>query len=241
MALSHKATLKNILITGAGHGIGYAIANSVYPRAKNLILITKSSNSLCKLDGKFPKAMNYQIDLSHEDEITEFVQNISTDLNKLDVLVNNAGFYVGKKIEDTTIYEFDELYKIHMRVPYFLIQNLLPLLKKSDCPQVINISSAANFLRIPGESAYTATKSGLTAMSDVLRNELQKHRIRFTTIHPYAVNTSDNKKSNNQLSPKSVAEIVAHVIATHPNCQILNVELSSVSDWRGNWPPWIKI
>jgi 3-oxoacyl-[acyl-carrier protein] reductase len=231
--------IKNILITGAGRGIGFAIAKAVEEMAENLILVTKSKESFKRLEKSFPRAENFRVDLSNEEKTMEFIKKVKNEFDRLDVLVNNAGFYIGKKFEETTTNELDELYKIHLKAPFLLIQKFLPLLKKSECPQVINISSAANFARLPGESAYTAVKAGLSAIGDVLRDELQKHRIRFTTIYPWTVNTRNFKNPENFLRPEDVGEVVAFIINTHPNCQILNIELSSVSDWRGGWPPWI--
>ncbi len=236
---SKKVKKKNILITGAGRSIGFAIAKAVEDVADNLILVTKSKESFSHLEKYFPRARNFNVDLSDEEKTTKFITNIKYEFDRLDVLVNNAGFYVGKKFEETTTSEFDGLYKIHLKAPFLLIQNFLPLLRKSDCPQVINISSAANFVRIPGESAYTTMKAGLSAMGDVLRNELQRYRIRFTTIYPGAVDTRNFENPQDFLSPEDVGEVVLFIINTRPYCQISNIELSSVSNWRGNWPPWI--
>lgn len=236
---SKKVKKKNILITGAGRGIGFAIAKAVEDVAENLILVTKSKEAFRHLEKYFPIARNFNVDLSNEEKAIKFITNIKYEFDRLDVLINNAGFYVGKKFEETTISEFDELYKIHLKAPFLLIQNLLPLLRKSDCPQVINISSAANFARIPGEAAYTTMKAGLSAMGDVLRSELQRYRIRFTTIYPWAVNTHNFENPQDFLRPEDVGEVVVFIINTHPNCEVSNIELSSVSDWRGNWPPWV--
>ncbi|MCZ7398828.1 MAG: SDR family NAD(P)-dependent oxidoreductase [Candidatus Methanoperedens sp.] len=239
MMKSKKVKKKNILITGAGRGIGLAIAKAVEDVAENLILVTKSKESFRYLEKYFPRARNFNVDLSNEEKTTKFIANIKYEFDRLDVLINNAGFYVGKKFEETTTSDFEELYKIHLKAPFLLIQSLLPLLKKSDCPQVINISSAANFVRIPGESAYTAMKAGLSAMGDVLRNELQRYSIRFTTIHPNAVDTRNFENPQDFLAPEDMGDVVLFIVNTHPYCQISNIELSSVSDWRGNWPPWI--
>jgi len=230
--------MKNILVTGAGCGIGFAIAKSIEGLADELILITKSK-SFETLKQSFPNARNFKTDLTSESDLESLIDKVTSELNRLDVLVNNAGFYVGEKFENTNVLQLDELYKLHLRVPFLLIQKFLPLMKKSNRPQIINISSAANFARLPGESAYTAVKSGLSAMGDTLRSELQSQKIQVTTIHPWAVNTHDSKNPENFLRPEDIGELVTYILRTHPNCQIMNVELSAVSDWRGGWPPWI--
>ena len=123
-------------------------------------------------------------------------------------------------------------------IKFIITQKLLPLLKKANHPQIINISSAANYARLPTESAYTAVKAGLSALSEVLQKELQKHNIRVSTIHPWTVNTHNLENPQNYLKPEDISKLILYIISTNPNCNILNVELSAVSDWRGGWPPW---
>jgi 3-oxoacyl-[acyl-carrier protein] reductase len=229
---------KNILITGAGRGIGFAVAESLEDMAEELVLVTKSE-SFERMDARFRGAATYKVDLTCEEELKRFVREVRSLLDRLDVLINNAGAYVGKKFDETGAGELDELYRLHVRAPFTLIKGFLPLLKKSEHPQIINISSAANFARLPGESAYTATKAALSALGDVLREELKKYKIRVTNIHPWAVNTKDFESPGDFLRPEDIGDLVSFVVKAHPNCQVMNVEVSSASDWRGNWPPWI--
>lgn len=232
--------MKNILVTGAGRGIGFAIAKAVVPYAHNLILVTKSHKSFKQLQHNFPKAKNFKADLSKEKELLNFIKNVHRQIDYLDVLINNAGFYLSKMLDETRLNDLDELYKIHLKAPFVLTKGFVNLLQRSKFPQVINISSAANYARIPSESAYTAVKAGLTALGDVLRNELQKYNIRFTTIHPWTVASKKLKNNYKYLRSEDIAETVVFLINTHHHCQVLNIELSSVIDWRGNWPPWIS-
>jgi NADP-dependent 3-hydroxy acid dehydrogenase YdfG len=233
--------VKNILITGAGHGIGFSIAKHVQNISENLILLTKPDNSLCHIKNNFPNAKNFGVNLLKEQDIIKVINIVKKNINHIDVIVNNAGFYVGKIFEKTKINELDDLYKIQMKAPFIIIQKLLPLLKLSECPQIINICSAANFARIPGESAYTAAKAGLSAFGDVLRSEFQRYNIRVTNIYPWTVNTKNFKNSENFLRPEDIGELVEFIINTHPKCQIMSIELSSTNDWKGNWPPWISL
>jgi len=231
---------KNILVTGASRGIGYAIAKKLSNQADKLILVARTEKSLQKLKKEFPKALNFQIDLGEEKEIEKMLIEIEEKVKGLDVLVNNAGSYFSESFKDTKSSEFDKLYAVHMRAPFLLINKLLPLLKKSKSPIVVNISSASSFARFRTESIYASVKSGLTALTDVLREELQNYNIRFTTIHPYGVNTWNASNPEDLLRTEDIAELIGFIINAHPNCQIQRVDLSNTKQWRQGTPPWIK-
>lgn len=228
---------KIALITGAGRGIGLAIANRLAP-AYRLILVTKTEISATRLRKMFPTNYVYTVDLTQSDKVIDFVLSIKKNIHHLDVLINNAGIYYAGAFEKTTLQELDDMYALHIKAPLLLIQELLPLLKKSSQKQIINISSAANVARLPTEGAYTATKAGLTALSDILQLELQRYSIRISTIHPWTVNTKKFDHGEDFLQPEDIADIIEFILTRKKHCQILNVEASGIKDWRGAWPPW---
>lgn len=230
---------KRALVTGAGRGIGLAIAKALDALEWQLILITRTEKSRARLTKTFPQAKILRLDLGDSACVLALPSQLRGEVPYLDALVNNAGSYVGKPFEATTCEDLNQLYQVHVKAPFLLIQGLLSLLKKSPHPCVINISSAATVANLPTEAAYTSAKAALTALGRVLQLELQDHRIRVTTIHPWTVNTKHYDGANNLgLRPEDVAAVIVHVLCGHPSCQILNVELSSLRDWRGSWPPW---
>lgn len=241
MKISHQTIRprQTALITGAGRGIGLAIAKRLSPKYQ-LILVTKTESSARLLREICPTSFVYTLDLTKKNEIIDLVRRIKKTIHHLDVLVNNAGIYYAGTFEKITDQQLDEMYKLHIKVPLFFIRELFPLLKKSSQKQVVNISSAANVARLPTEGAYTATKAGLTALGDVLQLELQRHGIRLSTIHPWSVNTKNFPDGLDFLQPDDIADIVEFILSRDKNVQILNVEASGTKDWRGAWPPWVK-
>lgn len=231
--------MKNILITGAGRGIGFATARKLYCQDNNLFLVTKSRKSFQLITREFPGAHCFMCDLSSEKSILNFISGVKKNIKSLDVLVNNAGNYTGKLFTQTATDDLDQLYRIHLKAPFILIKEFLPLLENATNPLVINLSSAAAMAQLPTESAYTALKAGLTAMGKVLQNELQNKNIRLTNIHPWTVNTHKLENSKNYLEPGDIADLVNFIININPRCEILNVEISATKDWRGSWPPWV--
>lgn len=234
-----KKAKRSILITGAGRGIGLAIARRLVSK-HSLILVTKTESSAKQLRRMFPSSKVYLVDLTRFDELEKFVKKIKKTFVRLDVLINNGGVYYSNTVEHTTDRQFDEMYALHVKAPFILIREFMPLLKVSYQKQIINISSAANFARLPTEAAYTATKAGLTALGDVLQLELQRYGIKLSTIHPWSVNTKNFPDGKDFLKPEDIADIVEFILSRRKNFQILNVEASGTRDWRGAWPPWVN-
>ena len=230
---------ETLLLTGAGRGIGLAIAKRLASKY-TLILVTKTEKSSKRLQKLFPSAAVYAVDLTKTKEFLKFVRELKKTIQRLDVIINNAGIYYGNTLEKTEDYQIDQMYALHIKTPFLLIRELLPFLKVSRQKQIINISSAANFSRIPTEGAYTATKAGLSALGDVLQLELQRYGIRVSTIHLWSVNTKNFPDRQDMLQPENIADIIEFILSRNNNFQILNIEASGVKDWRGSWPPWVK-
>lgn len=230
---------KVILITGAGKGIGYAIAKSLYNDNK-LVLLTKSKDSYARIKKDFPKALCYNCDITNEPDLQKTFKDIQANCKAIDVLVNNAGVYLNKAFEDTSSKEFDEIHSVLLKAPFVVTKMALPLLKKSSSPQVVTISSAAAFAPMATESVYSAAKSGVTTLMKVAREELQKHKIRVTLIEPFGVNSANIPNPKNLLRPEDISELVRYVISTDPNCEILTVSLSTTGQWFGGTPPWAQ-
>lgn len=233
---------KTVLITGASRGIGFSIAKALEFHAENLILVAKHKANLDKAIAQLSKAKVVPIvaDLEDEIQITELVKQVKSNFDSLDILINNAGIYIGKKFENTTLEEINSLINLNFKAYYLLTQQLLPLLKKGTNPQIINISSCAAHANIFGESLYSATKAAVTSFSDVIRQELNEQRIRVTAIQPWGVDTYSEPQPDYLLNPDEIGQLVAYIVNTTPTTQIDLVELSHIRQWRGKKPPWIE-
>lgn len=230
---------RTVLITGAGRGIGRATARRLRDQA-SLILLTKTDESQKSLKEEFPEAFCFAVDLTNTRNIESVIKTVKGLTQSIDVLINNAGTYASALFEETSVEQLDNQYAIHLRAPFLLTRELLPLLRKGSNPIVINISSAAAFARSPREAVYSAAKAGLTTLTDIIREELQKDGIRFTVVQPYGVNTWNDAHPENYLRSEDIADLVDFVINSHPNCQILTVDVSSVKQWRKGVPPWLQ-
>lgn len=233
---------KTALVTGASRGIGFSIAKAFSKHVDELVLIAKHKDGLEKAAAKLtgPKLFLYVVDLENEKEISRLSKQIKKSFASLDILANNAGVYIGKEFEKNSLEEINKLIDLNFKAYSLLTHELLPLLKKGNNPQIINISSAATSAQIYGEAIYSATKAAVTAFSNVLRKELNDQGIRITAIQPWGVDTYEVPQPDYLLNPDEIGELVVYIVNRPSTVQIDLVELSHIRQWRGKKPPWME-
>ncbi|HEY2107181.1 MAG TPA: SDR family oxidoreductase [Candidatus Binataceae bacterium] len=184
---------KTALVTGASRGIGRASALAL-AKAGAQVLVHFSNSEIeadavvaeIRKDGG--KADKVGADLGQADgphTLAKRVRSIVGD--RLDILVANAGVSKSAKIEDTKIEDFDHLFAVNVRAPYFLVQQLLPALCKGS--NVIFTSSLAARASVGALSAYAATKGALDTMVKHFAAELGPRGIRVNAVAPGVVET----------------------------------------------------
>ena len=189
--------IMNIIITGAGKGIGAEVVK-VLARNKNhhIVALSRNGKALaelvaeCKQQSPECHVSPYEFDLTHIDFYPLIVQRLASIIPRYDVLINNAGVLFNKPFEKITMAEFDEIYNVNIRAPFFLIQALLPMMNKGG--HIVNISSMGavqGAKKFPGLSAYTSSKGALTALTELLAEELLSRDIRVNCLALGSVQT----------------------------------------------------
>lgn len=233
---------QTVLITGASKGIGFAIAKAIAPEFERIILVARDKEHLEKAAAKLQSfnVILITADLEDPKEIQKLVEYVANEVGGLDVLVNNAGVYIGKRFDHNSPEEIAKMINLNFTAYTVLTHKLLPLLKKGKNPQIINTSSCATHAQLYGEAVYSGTKAAVTAFSNVLRKELNDEGIRITTVQPWGVDTYDVPQPDTLLHPDEVGRSVLFAVTSSPLTQIDNIDLSHINQWRGDKPDWIK-
>ena len=226
------ANLKNktVVLTGAGGGIGRAIAEKLAGEQMKLILL--GGNHIEKLN-ETAAIVNQQSscivmpgDLTSPEFIAESIQKIENSTGGIDVLINNAGVAQNTPFENISLEEFDKIMAINVRVPFMLTQKALPILKKSETPTIINIASVVSHAGYPMQSIYSASKHALLGMTKSIAREYYKENIRVHAICPGGVYTDMVKVSRPDLSPdgmimpQDIADLVWFFLAHRTNAVV---------------------
>ncbi len=178
---------RTAIITGGSKAIGFSIAKEFANAGLNIAIVSSNvqniNNALEELD--YENAIGIVYDLHNIKEIESVLTKTYNHFRSVDVIVNNAGILDMNSIENSTEEKWDEVLKINLKAPFFLVQKALPFLKKADHARIINIASNAG--RMGGFAnglSYSASKGGLIALTYGLARQLAKHKITVNCIAP---------------------------------------------------------
>lgn len=179
---------KIIVITGAGSGIGKAIAVEASRHYNMVCLVGRSLNkleSVAAIAREFcSKVQCYSVDLGSCANIDNFFAKVNSQFGHIDALIHSAGIFLRGSVAEASVDEFDLQFFTNVRGPYYLTQLLLPMIKKKQGQIVFINSSVALKDGTANLSQYTATKQALKAIADSLRSEVNKDGIRVVSIFP---------------------------------------------------------
>ncbi|MCB1032694.1 MAG: SDR family NAD(P)-dependent oxidoreductase [Acidobacteria bacterium] len=176
------------LITGASGAIGGAIARELAKHGAELLLCGRDRQRLESLAGAVRgEASRVEVlvaDLAEDEGLSEAAHAAANHFDGVDLLIHSLGLFIGGKVEDSPVEELDLLYRVNLRSPYQLTRLLLPSLKERQGQIVFMNSSAGTGADRPNYSGYAAAKSGLTALTNALRGEINAHGVRVLAVYP---------------------------------------------------------
>jgi NAD(P)-dependent dehydrogenase (short-subunit alcohol dehydrogenase family) len=198
---------KTALITGGNRGIGKAIARGFAAVGANVWIAARNEENGRKtaeeIGCKFVKT-----DLASSDDIQELVRRISTEEEKLDVLVNNAAQEVILPFVNTDMDVADQIWRVNVRAAEELTRLLLPLLKKSSSASIINVTSIHDVMPYPHNLDYNMSKAALNMFTKTLALELGPLGMRVNNLAPGPVETDINRAVIDEIGRDNFAEWV---------------------------------
>jgi NAD(P)-dependent dehydrogenase (short-subunit alcohol dehydrogenase family) len=187
-------TLKNAVavVTGAGSGIGRALAQDLAGRGALLALADKNPDTLeetRKLLGS-AQVKTYPLDVSDAGAVEAFARNVERDFGRASLLINNAGVALYGNFAELTLEEFEWLIRINFFGVVYGCKFFLPLLQREPEAHIVNISSVFGLIGPAGQSAYAASKFAVRGFTQALRQELRGTNIAVTCVHPGGIRTN---------------------------------------------------
>ncbi|SEK86297.1 NAD(P)-dependent dehydrogenase, short-chain alcohol dehydrogenase family [Kosakonia sacchari] len=207
------------LVTGGSRGLGKNAALKLAAKGTGIIL-TYNSNAeeaqkvVREIEEKGVKAVALQLNVGDISSFSAFTREVHEQLKQVwqretfDYLLNNAGIGIHAAFADTTEAQFDQLVNIHVKGPFFLTQNLLPLLKNGG--RILNVSSGLARFCQPGYAAYASMKGAMEVLTRYQAKELGARGIAVNIIAPGAIETDfgggqvrDNEQINQYLAAQT--------------------------------------
>jgi NAD(P)-dependent dehydrogenase (short-subunit alcohol dehydrogenase family) len=245
--MNKKPQNKIILITGGSRGLGLEFTTQYLRKGFQLFSVSRNAESsaeLQELKTEYPDLLTiYQVDVSDDKSRDQLYKKISEKVEKLDILINNAGIASGNEEFRYRFGEFSQedlsrSFLVNTIAPLMMTEKFFPLLKKGKEPIVVNISSSSGCIsKKKGNGStgygYSSSKAALNMITKMLSNELKDHGIKVVSLHPGWVKTTMLYTENAPLEP---VESISGMIRV-----IESLDMNSTGhyiDWKGNELPW---
>ena len=191
---------KNALITGAGKGIGKAIAIALAKEGVNVILMARTQSDLDdvakEVNALGVKSYTVVADVADIDSVNTAVEKALSEFKTIDILINNAGIAAFGKFLELEPSAWENIIKVNLMGTYYVTRAVLPNMIERQTGDIINISSTAGLNGNAMTSAYSASKFAVLGLTDSLMQEVRKHNIRVTALTPSTVATDMAKELN---------------------------------------------
>jgi len=205
------------VVTGAGKGIGAAIARKLAAIGATTVVCGRTRGPLeatVSAINKFGgKAEAIECDVSDIRSVDALAQLVESKLGRVDVLVNNAGIgSFSGPLHELKPEAWDKVLNTNLRGVYYCIRGFAPMMIRAKSGHIINISSLAGKNPLPNGAAYAASKWGLNGLSYSVAEELRAHNIRVSVICPGSTNTELSPHTGKNMEKMLQPDDVAHVV-----------------------------
>jgi 3-oxoacyl-[acyl-carrier protein] reductase len=229
------------VITGAGRGIGRAIALTLAELGARTVLCGRSQEALEQTAAAIQnsaqtagtiaaKSVVIECDVTNVHSVEALAEHVERSFQRLDILVNNAGIGgAGGPLHQLSPENWDRVMNTNLRGVYYCIRSLAPLMIKACSGHIVNISSLAGKNALPNGAAYAASKWGLNGLTYSVAEELRAYNIRVSVICPGSTHTDfsphPGKDSEKMLQASDVARVVAMLVTQAPQSFVSEVLL----------------
>ena len=213
------------VITGAGRGIGTAIARRLAAMGAVAVLCGRQRASLESTVAAISKAGGQshvvECDVTDLASVKRMAEDVERTFGRTDILVNNAGIGgFGGPLHELPPESWDKVLNTNLRGVYYCIRSVAPMMIRARGGHIINISSLAGKNALPNGAAYAASKWGLNGLSYSVAEELRTHNIRVSVICPGSTHTElsphAGKDPGKMLQPEDVAHVVEMLVTQSP-------------------------
>ncbi|NIJ44370.1 3-oxoacyl-[acyl-carrier protein] reductase [Wenyingzhuangia heitensis] len=210
---------KNALITGAGKGIGKAIALALAAEGVNVALLARTESDLLEVAKEVRalgvKAITVVTDVASIESVNKASGAVFNQFDTIDILINNAGVGGFAKFLEMEVKKWEQIIQVNLMGTYYVTRAFLPQMIERNTGDIINISSTAGLRGAAVTSAYSASKFAVLGLTESLMQEVRKNNIRVTALTPSTTATDmaidmDLTDGNPEtvMQPVDIAELI---------------------------------
>jgi len=225
---------KSAIITGAGRGIGKAIALALAKEGANVVLAARTRSEIetlaNEIDARGQRAIAISTDVAVESEVDSLVKIAVERYGTVDILINNAGIGSFATVADLPVEQFDRMWEINMRGVFLATRAVLPHMTKQRSGDILNLASLAGRNAFVGGGGYCATKWALVGFARCLMLEVRESNIRVITLCPGSVDTGFGDHAEWRTSagipkPEDIAQVALDTLLMPRHVMVSEVDI----------------
>ncbi len=240
---------KTVLVTGASAGFGYAIAELLAKNGYKVVACARRAEKLKALASQSSNIYPFELDVTDEKSVADILSRLPSDLQKIDVLVNNAGLALSQdKAFECKVDEWKTMVDTNINGLLYMTHALLPQMVKRNHGYIINIGSTAGCWPYTGGNVYGGTKAFVEQFSRNLRTDLKETAVKVTVLKPgLCGNTEfsnvrfhgDDAKAasvytdTKSIGPEDIANTVLWLLSTPAHMNVNDMEIMPVCQTYG--------
>jgi NAD(P)-dependent dehydrogenase (short-subunit alcohol dehydrogenase family) len=200
-------TKKVWFITGASKGLGLSLVNQLLKAGQYVVATSRNSDDLIKVTNTDSENfLPLAVDLKDDKDVEKAVLQAVKKFNRIDVVINNAGYGIGGSIEELNDEETRASFDVNVFGTLNVIRNVMPHLRSQKSGHIINISSIAGIAGATGWAVYAASKAAVIGLSEVLAEDVKPFGIKVTVVAPGAFRTNFLKPDSLTLAQNTIPE-----------------------------------
>ena len=188
---------ETVLITGCSSGIGRATAEAFLDDGWTVYATARDTDDIADL-GEHENCRTDELDVTDDSDVRNVVNRMLRQDDRIDCLVNNAGYAQFGPTEEVPVEAVEDQFEVNVYGPHRLTRAVLPHMREAGEGTVVNLSSVAGRISVPGGGAYSGSKFALEAMTDSLRWEVEGHGIDAVLVEPGPVRTKFNDRATEE-------------------------------------------
>ncbi|HDT6701192.1 TPA: SDR family oxidoreductase [Staphylococcus aureus] len=227
-------TDKVAVVTGAGSGIGEAIATLLHEEGAKVILAGRNKDKLQNVANQLAQDSVKVVptDVTKKEEVDELIKIVQQTFGGLDIVINSAGQMLSSKITDYQVDEWDSMIDANIKGTLYTAQAALPTMLEQSSGHLINIASISGFEVTKSSTIYSATKAAVHTITQGLEKELAKTGVKVTSISPGMVDTAItaayNPTDRKKLEPQDIAEAVLYALTQPKHVNVNEITVRPV-------------
>jgi len=231
----HSLNGKVALVTGAGRGIGRAVALALAKNGADVVLTARHTERLQsvakEVEALGRKALPFAADITQEADVEKLFAELTKRFGRLDLLINNAGAFDGGPLENLTLDAWENVMAVNLRGPFLCTRAAFKIMKPQRSGRILNIGSISGVRVRANTAAYATSKHGLTGLTQVAALEGREFGITCGCIHPgntkveRRINSGSSEDDEPMMEVEDLASVIALAASLPPEVNMLETTI----------------